>query len=174
MAAGVSDELEMLNNSETNSSSGSDNEVESSSSAVTSILDKLRAPKRSELARKRKVATNKNGGGGKRRRVKTHSSSSEPKSISPHQRLKQFPNENLTVSAKKLFCEACKEEVSLKCSSIRNHVKCRKSKEALTQKQAREKDIAVSLKEHNEETHLKVKHYLSSSKFFESKSSLHF
>ena len=40
--------------------------------------------------------------------------------------VKQFPNENLTVSAKKLFCEDCKEVVSLKCSSIRNHVKCEK------------------------------------------------
>ena len=57
--------------------------------SVPSLLAKLRAPKPSELARKRKVATNYRHGG--KRRCTTSSSSSEPKSITP-QRVRQFPN----------------------------------------------------------------------------------
>ena len=86
------------------------------------------------------------------------SSSSEPKGITLQQRVKQFPNENLVVSCKKLFCEACKEEVSLKCSSVRNHIKSDKhksSREKLACKEAQEKDIATSLRKYNEEVHLK-------------------
>ena len=85
------------------------------------------------------------------------SPSSEPKGITPQQRVKQFPDENL-VSCKKLFCEACKKEVSLKCSSLRNHIKSDKhksSREKLACKEAREKDIATSLRKHNEEVHSK-------------------
>ena len=69
----------------------------------------------------------------------------------------QFLDENLVVSCNKLFCEACKEEVSLKCCII-VHIKSEKhrsSKEKLTHRQAREKDIAAALEEHNEEVHLK-------------------
>ena len=54
-------------------------------------------------------------------------------------------------------CEACKEEVSLKCGSVKNHIKNKSSREKLACKEAREKDIATctSLRKHNEEVHLK-------------------
>ena len=86
--------------------------------SVPSLLAKLRAPKPSELARKRKVATNYRRGG--KRRCTTSSSSSEPKSVTPQQRVRQFPNEELVVSNRRLFCRACREEISLKqCQKLR-------------------------------------------------------
>ena len=36
--------------------------------------------------------------------------------------MKEFPNESLTVSNKRLFCNACTEEVGLKSTVVRNHV----------------------------------------------------
>ena len=50
----------------------------------------------------------------------------EPKSTSPAQCIKQYPGEQLDTSAGKLFCKACREEPSLKGSSIANHVKSAK------------------------------------------------
>ena len=35
-----------------------------------------------------------------------------PKSVAPRQRAREFPNESLTVSNGKLFCQACREELS--------------------------------------------------------------
>ena len=124
--------------------------------SVPSLLAKLRAPKPSELARKRKVATNYRRGG--KRRCTTSSSSSEPKSVTPQQRVRQFPNEELVVSNRRLFCRACREEISLKSSSVRNHVKSVKhidGKKKLAGKEAREQDIADALKIHNSKEHLK-------------------
>ena len=45
------------------------------------------------------------------------SCSSNPKSVTPTQRAREFPNEEwFTVSAKTLFCDACRQEVSLRHS----------------------------------------------------------
>ena len=121
-------------------------------SSVVSLLDVLKASKLSELNQKRKVLSNR---GGKRR--KTSSASSEPKGVTPRQRVREFPGEHLTVSMGKLFCNACREEVSLKSSSVKNHIHSAKHTEGktrLSKRDAREKDIAVALKAHNAETHL--------------------
>ena len=110
-------------------------------------------PKLSELSQKCKVATNKHGG--KWQHVTSSSaSSSEPKAVTVQQRVKQFPNEELVVSSKMLFCWACREEVSFKCSSVKNHIKSDKhhsGKERLAGKEALNK----TLPKHNDETHLK-------------------
>ena len=84
----------------------------------------------------------------------------EPKSTSPAQCIKQYPGEQLDTSAGKLFCKACREELSLKGSSIANHVKSAKhvdGKKGLASKQACEQDTARVLSVHNEQTHLKGK-----------------
>ena len=100
----------------------------SCNSTVPSLLAVLHAPKLSEISRKRKTYSNTNSTrGGKRRKNRGSSSSaSEPKNIKPQQRLKKYPNEQLDISAGKLFCKACREELSLKCSSIVNHIKSAK------------------------------------------------
>ena len=124
-------------------------------STAASLLDVLRAPKTSELNRKRKVLSNRGTRG--RRRKTSSSTSSEPKSITPQQRVKEYPGEYLTVSRGKLFCTACREEVSLKSSSVKNHTRSTthdEGKKKLAKREAREQEIAVALKAHNSEVHL--------------------
>ena len=79
-----------------------------------SILDVLRAPTHMELTRKCKIDSNPPPKG---KRQAQGEGSSEPKTISPHQQLNKFPNECLAVYGKegsKLFCNACREELSLR------------------------------------------------------------
>ena len=124
---------------------------------VVSLLSRLKSPTPSDLSRKRKTATNPPLRGKRRSRGST---SAEPKSIQPHQRVQQFPSEPLRVKTenKRLFCEACREELSLKHSVLCNHMKSTKhieGKKRLESKVAREKSIAEALKKHNEESHLR-------------------
>ena len=79
-----------------------------------SILDVLRAPTHMELTRKRKIDSNPTP---KWKRQAQGEGFSEPKTVSPRQRLNEFPNECLAVYGKersKLFCNACREELSLR------------------------------------------------------------
>ena len=82
----------------------------------------------------------------------------EPKSVTPSERVKKYPNESLVVSAGRLFCSACREEVSLKSSVISNHIRSAKhmaGKARLEKKEAWEADIASALRAHNETFHLR-------------------
>ena len=83
---------------------------EASSNTAISLLDRLKAPKKSVLTRKRKIFTNPQREPGTRK--KRPSCSSNPKSVMPAQRVREFPNECFTVSARTLFCEACRQEVA--------------------------------------------------------------
>ena len=49
----------------------------------------------------------------------------EPKNVSPEQRVREYPDESLTVSSGFLFCRACRERLSLKSSSLKNHINAR-------------------------------------------------
>lgn len=118
-----------------------------------SILDKLKAPKQSELNRKRKVHVNAPPKGKRRARGE---GANEPKSISASQRVREFPNESLTVSHNKLFCAACREELSLRKGVISSHVssaKHKNGKERLKLKEAKERDIAKALAVNDEKCH---------------------
>ena len=84
------------------SSESSSSESEETATA-TSLLDVLRAPKLSELNRKWKVLTNR----GSKHRKTSSSTSSEPKCVSPQQRVRENAWEHLIVSRGKLFCNAC-------------------------------------------------------------------
>ena len=75
----------------------------SSSSSIPSLLSVLRAPRLSDLTRKRKTQTNP--GKPRKKTRPTSSAASEPKGIKPQDRLKKFPKEQLSVSAGKLFCK---------------------------------------------------------------------
>ena len=57
------------------------------------------------------------------------------KSVSPKDRCLQFSHKCFAMSGRKLFCSCCREEVSLKLSSIKNYIdsiehKASKDKEA--------------------------------------------
>ena len=115
----------------------------------SSLLNSLNQAQKSELSRKRKVEQPK--GSGEKRKSKTPT---DPSKISPKDRIKEFPNEYLEVRHDKLFCLACRKELSLKKSTINNHVYSnthKNSKEALVRKEAREGDISNYLKKYDKE-----------------------
>lgn len=134
------------------SDSSEGEEASDQATAVASLLNVLKAPPVSELNRPRKVLTNR---GGKCR--KTSSTSSEPKSVSAQQRVRENPGQSLVVSRGKLFCNVCREVVSLKSSSIKNHTRSAKhhdGRRMLERKEKREQEIAVALRAHNADVHL--------------------
>ena len=112
---------------------------------VVSLVDRLRAPQTSDLARKRKVGTNPSPKGNRTSRGATPS---DPKGVSPAQRLKAYPEEPFVLSHGQLFCNSCREELSVKSSSLRNHVKSAKhqaGKQKLALKEAREREHNVRI-----------------------------
>ena len=119
-----------------------------------SLLSMLKSPPASEFGRKRKIRANAPPTGKRRSRG---TSTIDLKKVQPHQRVREFPSEPFKANANKnLFCVACREELCLKLSSIRNHVQSVKHKEGVNKmelKEARQKDIADVLKRHNEATH---------------------
>ena len=121
-------------------------DISSSSSTVTSLLSRLHRPTSSELSRKRKVDRNPPPKGKKRSRG---ASASDPKSVTPSQRIRQYAGENLSVSNKKLFCLACREELSVKSSVINYHIKSTKhisGKKRLETQRKAELEIVESLR----------------------------
>ena len=140
------------------SSSAYSADGEGSSSSSLSILDRLRAPPVSLLARKRKVCVNPPPVGKKRSSGQALKAAYVPKRVTPSQRVSEFPGEQLVASAGKLFCKACKENLCLKRSVILNHIKSSKhasGKQALTTKQTRERDLALALERHDAQTNRK-------------------
>ena len=119
---------------------------------VVSLLDKLKSPAPSELSRKRKLVRNPPSG---KKRASGSSAVNAPK-VPPANRVKEFPDEQLSVSGGRLFCDACKEVLCVKKSTITYHIKSAKhieSKEKLKVKRVREGDIATALKKYDKEVH---------------------
>ena len=133
---------------------GSSSGTQSRSSSVP-LLDRLRSPGPSELSRKRKIRKNTPPVG--KRQSKGRRSNAGPKSVMPSQRVAEFQGDMLTVSGGRLFCNACREELSTKWSVIVSHIKSEKhanGKAKLTKKCVHEKDIAQALLKYNEDVHL--------------------
>ena len=86
-------------------------------SSPKSLLSVLRAPTMAEIMRERKVRVNAPLHTGMRK--KKHECSTDPKGMSALQRAKEFPSEKIVVSAGKLFCSVCREELSLKRSIVK-------------------------------------------------------
>lgn len=127
----------------------------SGSTSSSTILDKLRSPRISDLSRKRKILSNPPPPIGKKRST-TAVRKFDPKSVRPSDRVSEFPGEHLSQSAGRLFCKACREDVAVKRSVVVNHIKSKKheeSKERLARKESRERDIAESLRVHDNKTH---------------------
>ena len=127
---------------------------------MKSLMSVLRCPPLSVISRKRKLRANHPPTGKKRSCSRPCRGLSDPKSITPVQRLKEHPGESLSVSNGKLFCGACREELSLKANILKNHLKSEKHKEGKTKlegKEARERDIAAALERDNETAHLEGK-----------------
>ena len=120
---------------------------------VVSLLDRLKRATPADIARPRLVRKNNPPKG---KRLCRGALQSDPKRVTPRQRVKEFATECFVVSRGNLFCSACREELSLKRSVLKNHVSSRKHqncKERLSRKEARERDIAASLRQYNEQVH---------------------
>ena len=87
----------------------------------------------------------------------TGSVASNPKNVSPLDRVKAYSSEHFSVSYnKKLFCSACREEVAVKKSVIECHIvsqKHKKGKERLASRERQEFEIMESLKRYDKEVH---------------------
>ena len=133
--------------------SSQDSEVANEKAVVVSLLDRLKSPTPADIARPRKIQKNDPLRGQCRCKG---SSSSDPKSVTPSQRVREFDKEALVVSHGHLFCSACREQLSLKRSVIKNHVQSVKhenSKKRLEKNETRERVIADSLTKYNKEFH---------------------
>ena len=84
----------------------------------------LSAPAKAHIARKRKLPINK----GKYKQRESKSTAS----TTAWDRLKEFPNHHFVVIDRKLRCDACSEELSMKKSSIKKHIESRKHKNGLS------------------------------------------
>ena len=128
--------------------SHSDTSTSAISNQPRSLVNVLQRPTTSDLCRKRVVR--KNPPKGAKRKVL--SSNNDPKSIKPNQRCIEFPNESFTVSGRKLFCTACREELSLKRSIIKNHVQSTKHKHS-KEIQAKKKTQDKTMRAYESEVH---------------------
>ena len=127
---------------------------EASEPRVVSLLNYLKPPQASTLARKRKITVNPPKGMKRYKGVTTN----DPKSVCPSDRVKAYPTEPFSVSNKKLFCSSCQEELPLKKRSIDVHVKSMKhinSTKRLKQKGERELHIARALEDYQSRVHPK-------------------
>lgn len=83
--------------------------------------------------------------------------------------MREFGDENLVVSAGKLFCEACREELSLRKSTIKNHIRSSKHssmKDRLKERRARDGNLVQSLKKYDEEEHPSGEHLPESQRLY--------
>ena len=96
--------------------------LQSDSSSVISLLDRLRPPTPADLARMRQLKQNSPSKGVKRGKGKEKG---DPKNISANERVKTYPEEGFIVKNSKLFYRTCKEVLALKKSSIEYHIKSR-------------------------------------------------
>ena len=124
--------------------------------AIPSLLDRLQAPQKSELMWK--WAIRRNPSAADSHHKNRPCCSTNPKSVTPSSRVREYPDEKLTVSAGKLFCTACRHEISLKRSIIANHIAsvkhtCKQSKVKLSKKESRENDIVEVLVTFDEQEH---------------------
>ena len=83
---------------------------------------------------------------------------SNPMSVDPRQRVREFPSVSLTVSNGMSFCLACREELSLKKFMVSAHLqsaKLKSGKRRLAEKQKQEMDIAEALQACDPDLHTK-------------------
>ena len=86
----------------------------------------LKAPRLSDLARKQKIAVNPPPKGKHSNSGKTPKDSVK---VKPEVHVRQYTKEHFMVSNRNLFCEACREQLNVKRSSINDHVQSAKHKE---------------------------------------------
>ncbi len=129
-------------------SESAESEIEQASGGSISmvpLLDQLKCPTASDLARKRKIVTNPPQ---KLKRSKG-AVAAEPKKILPRTRITEFPSQHFSEKLGKLFCDACREILFLKKSMIIQHIKSAKHAHGLkhlASRSAKHKNVLDMLK----------------------------
>lgn len=119
MAARVSSTL-----SEEMASSSEDSAIEDPINIAKGRGADLKEAEKAEIARTRKVQRNQAGG------KKTVRGQKDPK-VSAYQRVRENRNEFLSVTSKNMLrCDACKETISKKKSTVRKHINSVKHNDA--------------------------------------------
>ena len=90
------------------------------SASPQSLLSWLWTPIASEITQKRKLGVNAPPHTGARKKL---ACASDPKGVSIAERARDFSDDMVTVLCGKVFCSVCREELSLKRSIIKNHVR---------------------------------------------------
>ena len=133
--------------------------VEGASTRLTrDALSQLRSPKASDLARSRVVSSNKKKGDSGRGPGKVSKKSTTLKTNFVDTRIREFKDEPFRKSNNKLFCEACREELSEKASIIKRHVDSQKHKsgvEKIAKKKKRDLTVLDAMKNYDKEVHPK-------------------
>ena len=108
----------------------------------------LKEPEKAEIARTRKVQRNQAGG------KKTVRGQKDPK-VSAYQRVRENRNEFLSVTSENMLrCDACKETISKKKSTVRTHmnsVKHNDAKRAIQNSKKRDQSLLTFLRRKDEE-----------------------
>ena len=107
----------------------------------------LKEPEKAEIARTRKVQRNQAGG------KKTVRGPKDPK-VSAYQRVRENRNEFLSVTSKNMLrCDACKETISKKKSTVRKHMNSVKHNDAkrAIQNSKRDQSLLTFLRRKDEE-----------------------
>lgn len=127
------------------------------SEVVKNALSQLRSPKPSDLARTRVVSSNKTKQNGRARGPRNApKKSGKMKSSYVEARIREFKEEPFRNSSNKLFCDACREEVSEKASVIKHHIQSKKHKSGVERlAKAKKRDVTVleAMKKYDEEVH---------------------
>lgn len=133
---------------------------------VVSLLDRLRSPASSDLFRKRKLSVNMSGNHQSQSSVPRKAN--EPTKVSACQRVQEFKNESLIVSQNgALFCQSCREELSLKKQNIAVHMSSKKANKEKMEKNARkENHIANAIAKYDEVHHPKDETFPTSTRVF--------
>ena len=130
----------------------SNSESNSADPEAESLLQRLRAPMPSVLARKRLIKTNPPVG---KKRGKGRCEA-DPKNVTVSDRLKEYSEETFVSSCGHLFCSSCREVVSLKKSVIAHHIvsqKHNRGKERQKRATIHDQSISDALKAYDKSIH---------------------
>ncbi|KAK3744779.1 hypothetical protein QZH41_004216 [Actinostola sp. cb2023] len=112
----------------------------------------LKEPEKAAISRKRKIERNEAGG------KKSVHGTNDPK-VSAYQRVKEYKNEYLIVTDNNMLrCDACKETISKKKSSVRKHIGTAKHNEAkkiIQNSKKRDSSLLTFLRRNDENSNTK-------------------
>ena len=113
----------------------------------------LRTPEKAKIARERKLQTNPAG------KSRSTRGQSDPK-LSSWQRVQEHKNEYLTSVDGKLRCDACKETISKKKSTVKKHISSLKhvrAKKTILESKKKDQSVLELLRRNDQAKHPKGK-----------------